>query len=64
MIFCPICHWAKDCQLSFENRQRAKVRKKTNTESNYLSLYSDTMKYFVVETVGMAVLDSGCSENV
>ena len=54
-------HWAKDCPNSYVNMQH---KRSNNEEADYVSLYSDTMKCFVGETLGMAVLDSGCTKNV
>ena len=57
---CAVCgsifHWAKDCPDSYEN--------KLKKSDGHISLYSDTMKHFVGETLGAAVLDSGCTKNV
>ena len=62
---CNVCgsiyHWAKDCPNSYVNMQH---KRSNNEEADYVSLYSDTMKCFVGETLGMAVLDSGCTKNV
>ena len=55
---CNVCgsiyHWAKDCPNSYVNMQH---KRSNNEEADYVSLYSDTMKCFVGETLGMAVLD-------
>ena len=54
--------WAKNCPDSFNNYTQSK--KSSKDEDHEVSLYSDTMKHFVCETMGTAVLDSGCTKNV
>ena len=62
---CIVCgsvyHWAKDCPDSYENLTK---KKNTNDDDVKISLYSDTMKHLVGETLSTAVLDSGCTKNV
>ena len=55
-------HWAKNCPDSYYNYIKSKKRSKGNDDD--VSLYSDTMKHFVGETLETAVLDSGCTKNV
>ena len=54
-------HRVKDCPNSYVNMQQ---KRSNNEETDYVFLHSDTMKCFVGETLGMAVLDSECTKNV
>lgn len=62
---CIVCgsvfHWAKDCPDSYDNMMKSKNK---NKEDDEITLFSDTLKQFVGETLGTAVLDSGCTKNV
>ena len=56
-----VYHWAKDCPDSYENMMKGKNKAKDDDE---ITLFSDSLKQFVGETLGTAVLDSGCTKNV
>ncbi|XP_066911985.1 uncharacterized protein [Clytia hemisphaerica] len=62
---CMVCgsvfHWARDCPDSYDNLMKHKNKSKEDDE---IALFSDTLKQFVGETLGTAVLDSGCTKNV
>ena len=62
---CMVCgsvfHWARDCPDSYDNLMKQKNKGKEDEE---IALFSDTLKQFVGETFGTAVLDSGCTKNV
>ena len=58
---CLVCgstiyHFAKDYPVSFDSYNKKKDK--------YISVYSDTMKHLVGETLSTSVLDSACTTNV
>ena len=60
-LACLVCgstiyHFAKDCPVSFDSYNKKKDK--------YISVYSDTMKYLVEETLSTSLPDSACTTNV